>query len=172
MKQKTKNNLLVGGFVLVLVISYQYSFSRTLKVKMDLEDVEQQIEQTAATIKDSKGLRLKEIYFDSIIKANRAESHSLQNNLLEVLNRHSGEYDYKIIDFKEPHVQDLDDKQGVITSFRFILEGEYKNIEKILYKLENDHSFGSVSHIGFEKKKDYKLNKIFLQCSILVQYIE
>lgn len=110
-------------------------------------------------------------YWDSIISNSRNESTSLQNNLLNILNKYSQEHSFKIITFKEPHLGVTPDSTH-ITSFQFTLEGKYKDLESVLYKLENEHSLGSLSHISFEKKKDYRLNNFFLQCSVIVQNVE
>lgn len=172
MKQSTKNVLLIAGFFLILVVAYQYSFSKTLEIKRELDELNMQVAQNSGSVPNINSLKGKEIYLDSIIAKNRTEDTSLQNSLLKALNEHSELWSYKIISFKEPHVQIAENGQNKITSFQFVLQGEYKNLEEILYKLENDYSFGSLSNINLERKKDYRLNKNFLQCDILIQYIE
>lgn len=170
MKQSTKNVLLIGGFFLILVVAYQYSFSKTFEVKRELDSLKKEVEQNSGSFQNINSLGEKETDIDAYISENRIGNTSLQNNLLKVLNEQAGEKSYKIINFKEPHIQK--NKNGTITSFRFSLEGEYLSIQEVLYKLEKDYSFGSLSHISFERKKDYRLNRNYLQCSVLVQNIE
>lgn len=160
------------GFVIVLFIAYQYSFSRTFDIKNELDEIQLQMRENISSPNDIKSLEKKEEYLDSIISKNRTGSISLQNNLLKVLNEFSDDYSYKIISFKEPHLEILEKEGSRITSFQFVLEGEYKNLEEILFRLEKDYSFGSLSHVSFERKKDYQLNRNFLQCSVVVQNTE
>lgn len=171
MKQTTKNSILIIGFLLAVLFAYQFSFSKTLETKSRLDSLKLQIDQSKLGSQNILGLRSKETYLDSIIENNRNESTSLQNNLLNILNKNSLEYSFKIINFKEPHFGVSPDSTH-ITSFQFTLEGKYKDLEELLYKLENEHSLGSLSHISFEKKKDYRLNKTFLQCSMILQNVE
>lgn len=171
MKQSTKNVVLVAGFFLVLLVAYQYSFSKTFEVKRELHNVKKQVEQSSESLQNLNFLKEKEAHLNSFISDNRfGNNTSLQNDLLKILNDNAGEKSFKIINFKEPHIQK--NKNATITSFLFSLEGEYFSIQEVLYKLEKDYSFGSLSHISFERKKDYRLNRNYLQCSVLVQNVE
>lgn len=165
--------MLVLGFFLVLGIAYQYSFSRTIQIKEELEDLQEQISMNSHPLSSLASLEEKETKLDSIISRNILGSTSLQNNLLKVLNEFSEDISYKVISFKEPHVNILKNSTNSrITSYQFVLEGDYKNLERILYLLEKDYSFGSFSHINFERKKDYRLNRNYLQCSVVIQNAE
>jgi hypothetical protein len=153
MKQSSKNFLLIAGFFLVLLVAYQYSFSKTFEVMNELEELKIQVEQNSGSLQNIHSLKTKEVYLDSIISGNRVGNTSLQNNLLQVLNKHSEELSYKIISFKEPHIHSGENGQSKITSIQFVLEGQYKNLEEILYILEKDFSFGSLAHVKFERKR-------------------
>lgn len=170
MKQTTKNIVLVTGFCLVLIVAYQYSVAKTFEVKRELDNIKKQVEQNSGSFKNINSLEEKEAQFDSFIAMNRIENTSLQNNLLKVLNEHAGEKSFKIINFKEPHVEATD--KSIVTSFQFTLEGDYMAVQEVLYKLEKEYSFGSLTHISFERKKDYRLHKNFLHCTVLVQNIQ
>lgn len=172
MKQATKNILLVTGFFLLLAVAYQYSFLRTFEVKNQLEELETQIGQNSGSHQDIIALEKKEVYLDSLIYRNRNGTTSLQNNLLKVLNEQSSGNNLKIVNFKEPHVQKVEGEQSKTTSFQFVLEGNYKSLEGLLLILERDYSFGSLSHVSFNRIKNYRLNKDFLQCSVVVQNVE
>lgn len=172
MKQSTKNVLLIAGFILVLTLAYNYSFSKTFAIKSDLNDLINQTEQSSISIKNITILAEKENYLESVIQEKRIGSTSLQNRLLQVLNKYSKEDSFKIVSFKEPNVSISQSGEEKITSFQFVLEGEYKALEKILLILETEHNFGSLSHLSFERKKDYRMNQSFLQCSVVVHNIE
>lgn len=158
------------GFLLITFAAYEFSFSKTFEMKAELEDLRTQLQQSSMRSRNKADIIAKEVYLDSMINKNRAGGFSLQNDLLKTLNHYSEEYSYKIISFKKPHLQVVRDSTE-ISSFQFVLEGEYKNLEKILYTLERDYSFGSFSHIGFKKEKDYRINKSYLQCEVVVQNV-
>lgn len=170
MKQSNKNIFLVLIFFLVGSLAYRFSFSKTFEIRKQLEDLEVKLANTANHY-DSKAQATRIAYLDSIIARNRNTETSLQNSLLKVLNENSETYLFKIIAFKEPHSFTPQNSVDGINSYEFILEGNYKNLEQILYILERDYSFGSIAHINFRKEKDYRLNKFYLQGRILIQNI-
>ncbi len=169
MKQSTKNFLLITGFFLVLMVAYQYSFSKTFEVKRELDNIKSQVEQNSRSHQNQTSLKEKEAQFDTFIAGNRIGNTSPQNNLLKVLNEHAEEKSYKIIKFKEPHVVANDN--SIVASYQFTLEGNYRALQEVLYKLEKDYNFGSLSSISFERKMDHQLNRSFLQCTIFVRSI-
>ncbi len=163
--------MLLAGFILILILAYTYSFSKTFEVKDRLNELNLQIAENSNRSFNQAELGGRELYLDSIIDKGLAGSNSLQNNLLEVLNDYSTKLSFKIISFQQPHIYAFEDKTE-ITSFQFVLEGKYEALEKTLYELEKNYSFGSLSHISFEKKKNYRLNKVFLQCSVVMQNVK
>ena len=47
MKQGTKNILLLAGFILILILAYKYSFSKTFEVKDRLNELNLQIAENS-----------------------------------------------------------------------------------------------------------------------------
>lgn len=170
MKQSTKNLLLIVSFISVLIISYQFCFVKTFETWKQLDELKSEINNNSEAQINKINLESREDYLDSIISTKTVGSSSLQNNLLKVLNHYSEEYSLKIISFQEPHEQILLDNSEII-SFQFVLEGKYINLERLLFKLESQYSFGSISHINFETKKNHRINISYLQCMVLVQNI-
>lgn len=169
MNQQSKNILLTIGFVFLAFIAYKFSFLKTYEVREQLLTIRNSISENSKKEISQQDLLVREIFLDSVIAKSNSET-SLQNDILEVLNRDSKKLGYNIIAFKEPHHYISEDKIET-SSLQFILEGKYEGLEKILYKLENDYAFGSLSHIRFEKKKDFRLNKAFLQCNVVIQSV-
>lgn len=142
MNPSNKNILLITGIILVLTLAYHYSFSKTFEVKSELNDLISQTEQSPKSIQNITILAEKEKNLESVIQENRTGYTSLQNKLLQVLSNHSKENSFKIVSFKEPHVTISQSDEEKNTSFQFVLEGEYKALEKILFILETEHNFG------------------------------
>ena len=172
MKPSNKNILFVLGFLLVGFLAYEFSFSRTLELKNELVDLEHKLANNA-TEYDNETLDTEIEFLDSIITAqNRISGSSMQNSLLNVLNENSNLFGYNIVAFKEPHFYIARDSTNTTKTFEFTLEGNYKNLEEILYILERDFSFGSIAHLSFQKEKDFKRNKFFLQGRVLIQNVK
>ncbi|HNP66315.1 MAG TPA: hypothetical protein PKH16_00285 [Aequorivita sp.] len=112
-------------------------------------------------------LEKREQFVDSILSLNNMKGNSVQNNLLDFLNSKSESGDFIISDFNEPHTFSQDG--ATITSYRLTLEGSYDEIEQVLYSLEQEYNFGKISHVHFEKKKDYRRGKDYLECFVIVE---
>lgn len=172
MNQSTKNYLLVAGFLVTVGIAYQFSFSKTMEMRKELTSLKAQFLLNSRSKTSFKTLVEREKELDSIIAADIPFHTTLQNSLLKELNEITENHSLKIINFNKPHVFLPEGSGNKITTFQFSLEGDYKNLEKAIYLLETHHRFGSVSHLSFHRKKDYKQNKKFLECEILMNKLE
>lgn len=167
MTQRTKNIILVIGVFLALTIAYKLAFSETiiLKKRINVLEVKTKSLESNATIAIT--LEKREQFVDSILRLNNMKGNSVQNNLLEFLNSKSISEGFIISDFQKPHT--FSEKGATTTSYRFKLEGSYSEIEQVLYSLEQDYNFGQVAHIHFEKKRDYRKGKSFLECFVIIE---
>lgn len=169
MTQKNKNILLFAGLLVLFVIAYRYSFSKTFAVRSEVRILETEKEIKQSTPAQLITLANKEKELDKILVKNNVEGSSVQNNILKILNDLSEVHKFKIIAFEEPHVFNDEATQKNATTYNFTIEGEYKSIITVIYKLEQQYSFGNVINVNFEKKKNYKTRKEYLQCNILLQ---
>jgi hypothetical protein len=113
-------------------------------------------------------LHLKEKQLDLVLSQyNITATESFQNDLLKQLNTYSENYHLKIIDFKEPHI--ITEKGFIITSYVFSLQGSFNGCISLLNKIENNPSFGSIKHLNFTKKRDYKTNTDHLFVEVIIQ---
>jgi len=56
-----------------------------------------------------------------------------------------------------------------IKTYEFVLEGDYNSINQLIYKLEQQTKFGEVISLHFEKKKNFRTGKHYLQARILLK---
>jgi hypothetical protein len=115
-------------------------------------------------------LSQKERFLDEQLKELNLGDASMQNNLLKFLNRHAGKNKVKVIDFNSPHVIATENEE--IATYIFNLEGGYTQILKTLHSLENNGGFGSVTHVVFEKKKDYRKKRTYLQAEVFLEQVK
>ncbi|WP_299223283.1 hypothetical protein [uncultured Aquimarina sp.] len=169
MTQKNKNIALIIGLILVLFIAYQYGFSKTFAVSKKVATLQSQKEAYQSAPAQLATLANKEKQLDEILKKNNVEGNSLQNNILKVLNTLSVNSEFKIIIFEEPHVYVDETSKETTTTYNFTLQGDYKSLINVVYALEQKYSFGNVIHVSFEKKKNFRTGKSFLQCGVLLQ---
>ncbi len=167
MIQKNKNRLLLLGFLLALLACYHLAFSKTIEVKKQLNSLTKQSVNFKNITKLSTNLYHREKYVDSVLKKNNFKNLSIQNNLLEFLNQQSQENKFLITDFIEPH--DFIKDNATITSYQFTIKGDFNSLLGVVYSLEQNYNFGKITHINFEKKRDYRKRKDELLCFVVLE---
>lgn len=170
MKLDNKNKLLLGVFFLMLLLSYHLAFKKTLKLKEEYSANVDKQELAIHVPEELLTLSRKERYLDSQFLDLNLGTSSMQNDLLKFLNEVSTTNKVKIIEFKSPHV--FHEGNSVSKTYVFNLEGNFIDMLKVVYALEKKGSFGAISHIGFEKKKNYRSRKRYLQTLVFLEHAE
>ncbi|SFZ93380.1 hypothetical protein SAMN05428642_103100 [Flaviramulus basaltis] len=167
MTNKTKNILFGIGFILVLVLCYQLAISKTLVLKNEYNALSQQEALFENTPKQISLLKQKQKYYDSLLNKYQIKGSSLQNGLLKTINAFADSSNIKVVGFLEPHIIEQNDLK--VNTFQFTLEGDYNAILKLIHKLEQDTKFGEITNLHFERKKNFRTGKHFLQASVLLK---
>ncbi|MFV5701710.1 hypothetical protein ACM55F_07535 [Flavobacterium sp. XS2P12] len=168
MKLNRKNKMLLLGFLLALYICYTFAISNTITYYKEYHSKNAMITDNTGSPKLAYQLLQKEKQLDLLLSGyNITASESFQNDLLKQLNTYSDSYHLKIIDFKESHV--IVEKGFVTTSYIFSLEGSFNGCLALLNKVENNPSLGSIKHLNFTKKRNYKTNMDQLFVEVILQ---
>lgn len=170
MRLDKRNKLLMGGFVLALVVCYQLAIKKTLALRTQHIHDSNIREQTKDLSRELANLKKQEQQLDTQFASLNLESANMQNELLRFLNEQGSEHSVKVIDFSAPHV--MNKGETTTSTYQFALEGGFSNILKVSHALETKGSFGGISHMAFEKEKNLRNGKTFLQVSIFIQQIE
>jgi len=167
MTSKNKNILLIIGFVLVLILCYQLAISNTLQQKKQFNTLKQQELLFKNAPKQLSLLKQKEAYYDSLLTKYQLDGSSIQNNLLKTINAFAKDNSLKVVSFLEPHVITQNDL--TIKTYEFVVEGQYSSIIQLIYQLEQQTKFGEIINLHFEKKKNFRTGRYFLQAHVLVK---
>jgi len=127
-------------------------FSKTVAIRGEVKKLEQQKEAYQSAPAQLAALANKEKQLDQILQKNNVAGNSLQNNILKTLNTLSGESGFTIVAFEKPHVISGDDNRQQTTTYNFTLQGDYKALIEVIYKLEQKYSFGNVIQVDFQKQ--------------------
>ncbi|KDN55713.1 hypothetical protein [Flavobacterium seoulense] len=168
MKLNKKNKFLLFGFAFALYICYAFAISNTIKYYKEYHSKEELITDNSSSPKLAYQLHQKENQLDELLSQyNITTSESFQNDLLKQLNNFCNIHHLKVIDFKEPHI--VTDKGFVNSSYIFSLEGSYNGCLSLLNKIENSPNLGSIKHLNFIKKKNFKTNVDQLFVEVILQ---
>ncbi|WP_281228745.1 general secretion pathway protein [Flavobacterium aquiphilum] len=168
MNLNRKNKLLIIGFCGVLYICYSFAISNTIQYYSEYKNKQEEITADSNMPKLVAQLVQKEKQLDKML-SNYDESitESFQNDLLKQLTSYSNSYHLKIVDFKEPHM--ISQKGFTTTSYEFSLEGTFNGCLAALNKVENNPMLGSIKHLSFIKKRNYKTNADQLFVEVIIQ---
>lgn len=100
---RNKNIVLIVGFIIVLLLSYRFVLSKTIFLKNEISKLEQHLVSSEDLAHIALQLDQREKFIDSVLQKNNLKHLSIQNNLLEFLNREAREGTFQITQFTEPH---------------------------------------------------------------------
>ncbi|MEL6809720.1 MAG: hypothetical protein AAFP76_00100 [Bacteroidota bacterium] len=164
---RNKNIVLIVGFIIVLLLSYRFVLSKTIFLKNEISKLEQHLVSSEDLAHIALQLDQREKFIDSVLQKNNLKHLSIQNNLLEFLNREAREGTFQITQFTEPHRSV--ENEVTTTSYRFTLRGSFLACEQIIYQLEQAYNFGKITHLKFEKKRDFRKGKDYLECNVIIE---
>ena len=171
MKLNRKNKLLLVGFALALYISYSFAISNTILYYKDYQSKKESITTTSFSGELRNQLLQKETELNKLLSQyNVNSSVSFQNSLLKQLNVYSSKYHLKIIDFKEPHI--VTEKNTTTSSYVFSLQGSFNGSVALTNMIESNPTLGSIKHVHFAKKRNYKSNLDELTVEVVLETIK
>lgn len=170
MKFSKKNKILLGGVLLMLLVSYKLAIQKTVNVAKAHSVNTERKELIKDIPKQLALLSQKERHLDSQLSDLNVDNSSLQSSLLKFLNQEAEKNKVKIIEYNSPHFYQTEKETK--ETYIFNLEGSYTSILKTIHALENKGTFGAVSHLDMEKKKDYRTKRTFLQAKVFLEQVK
>ncbi|MBW4970784.1 hypothetical protein KZY98_09970 [Croceibacter atlanticus] len=167
MKLNRKSIFLIITFAFSIVIVYKFALSTTISERTLYESLEKKSDLNTNNTRQALFLDKKIKILDSILLEHNIASGSVQNQILDILTNTSDSLNFNLLSFSEPHK--VTSEYGTITTYRFELEGQFTTLLKVLNYLETKYSIGSITHISFEKKKNYKTRDEQLQVSCFLE---
>ena len=165
-----KNSILLVGICLLLWAAYLFSFSKTFKVRKRFLELTNEQVFFSRVADNLSQLKQQNVYCDSLLASKKIViGSSFQNNLLKIITQVSDTTDISIVAFDNPHSYTTDN--AVINTYSFVVRGGFANITQLIYILEQQAKLGKVVSVGFVKKKNYRKNVYFLECTIWLQQV-
>lgn len=169
MSRIKKNSLLLVGFVLLFILACKFSFLKTIEIKKQYHLLLEQTGQKISSDNDLHYLRKQHKYYDSILVKHQIFSKTtFHNKLLITLNEICKIKTLKLLKFEKPLVLEIN-KNAIQETYQFSVQGSYIDIVSLIFKLEQELKMGKIASVSFEKKKNFKKAKEFLECKIYLQ---
>ncbi|MEM6893853.1 MAG: hypothetical protein AAF554_09200 [Bacteroidota bacterium] len=159
-----KNKLLLGSFVALFFLCYQFGFKKTFAARSTYLDLSENARLQEKIPERLANLHQKNKALDAHLKALDLSGNSFQSDLLAFLNQENAKHRVVIKDFTAPHVHE--DENGLRETYRVTLGGGFNEMLKTLHALELKQGFGSLEHVKLEKKRDLKTRKTLLTADV------
>lgn len=159
------------GFLVLLVIAYQFSFKKTIGLKTRLSELKEQDDVFNSMTQNKVLVQQKLAHYDSILQEHKISvESSFQNNLLRSITEYSKSNDLKIINFKDPHLNTL--SNGAIEqTYEFTVQSDFVTILKLIHQLEIKNKLGKITSVSYLKKKELRSRKQLLQCTVMLRVV-
>lgn len=167
MTQRTKNIILIIGFLFTVVIAYKFAIANTWQLKSEYNTLQQEAVVFDNMPQQLSSLKQREKYYDSLLTKYQLGESSIQNSMLKTINTFAEANKLKVVDFIEPHKIAQNDL--TVNTYQFTLEGDYNAIITLIHQLEQHTKFGEIINLNFKKLKNYKTGKVYLQAGVLLK---
>jgi hypothetical protein len=169
-KLNKKNRLLAVGVVLFGLLSYQLALKKTWS-NFRAYEKGKSLKNSGQSLPHKLGnLKAKEGRLDALLAEMNLNGGSQQSELLKLLNTEIAETEVRIEEFLSPHRKQVGEE--VISTYRFTLKGDFKGILKVIHTLENSKGFGAVTHIDYQRVKNYRSGRSELLATVLISHFE
>ncbi|WP_010518704.1 hypothetical protein [Croceivirga radicis] len=169
MKLDKKNIILISGYIVLLIISYQVAIKKTIETYRQHKELDKDYNKHKTLPKKINSILQEKENLELQRNKLKISQNLSRNGLIEYLSRETEINDIKIISFNEPHTS-IENNQTIF-SFTFELKGSFLAMLKLLNKLENSGAYGTISHLQFETKRNFDQNKNELTVKTIVQQI-
>lgn len=170
MQLDKRNKLLFLGIVVLLIASYQFAINKTILLRNESQRLNSEVEKFKDIPNKLALLNQKNVHYDSILGKMDLVDTSIQNNLLRTINQEATKTNTKVMEFKQPHLYQVGENS--LHTYSFTLNGDYKNILRVVHTIEQKGNFGEIVHVDFQKKKNYRTNTYSLGATVFVQQVK
>ena len=106
---KQKNRIFLGGFSVLVLISYQFSFKKTLALRTSINQLKEDKIQLENAGDNLQTLQQQNVYLNNILRSNNVSATlSYEQNLLQKVTQLKREHRVKILSLDEPHESEMD----------------------------------------------------------------
>ena len=156
--------------MLFLVLVYQMALSKTWDLYAQNITLAEKLENIHESEKNKEVVEQKQQYLEQRISSFFIDSISHQDFLIETLTHYC--HNNGILLQELPAMTSHQEGDFLVGTYKVVLEGNYKNLLKLVYLLEQKNKIGRVSSVSFIYKFDNKRKKNVLSMYLYIQNIQ
>lgn len=166
---KQKNKLLIAVIILFTWVAWSVSFKETVSLYNECTDMEDRLRLAADAPQKIKEIELKLAEIKHFSDQNADTELSTQQQILNTLTAYCRTTGTVLKEFPQTSVKE---QNGLtIETNVFVTEGNFINLLKLIYLLEQKEHIGQTASVEFISKKDFKTQRIGLTAKVYLQNI-
>ncbi len=167
MNGKQKNIALLIGFIVMLFISYQLSFKKTLDLRKTQERLSKELSLLDNANDQMINLQVQNKQLEKVLLSNNVSlNQSFEQALFEKITDLSKKHRLQIVSFDKPHEYESDGAN--LLSYTIEVQGDFRNLMLFSSELEQMR-MGKLASTSFLKKRNYRTQRNELNCKIILQ---
>jgi hypothetical protein len=167
---KTKINLLLAGGAIALWMFFSMFVSDTFFL---LSEQSRLTDSLSVLDNAPQELNLLNIKLKRLEKkagvTTKKDSRSVQQYLMEIVTQYSNNNNCIVRSI--PSISLYKEKDIVVETHIFSLDGTFNNLLKLVYQLEQKYQAGKISSVLFRSDLDNKSKRKYLQATVYIQHI-
>lgn len=158
----------VGAFILILVI-YQFTFKKTFEEIGKCNQLEERIVNGNNASDKIPEIEAKLRKLGSVPEDNADFEGSFHELLLNIVSEYCSQKKLQLVEFPEQHYYE---ENGIeVNTYKFVVEGRYTKLLKLLYMIETSGLQGNVASVDFTTEKNRKTKQLELYMTVYIQKI-
>lgn len=167
---KTKNKLLLAVIALFTIIVYSASVKKTITLHSECKELEGKVTIATDAPLQAAELEKKLAEIDRILGKQQHADNNTQQTLLGIISSYC--QNNKTIVREIPKTIYSEQKDFLIETNIFQVEGSFSKLTELIYLLEQKYKIGKIASVHFQTKKDNQTNTIALLATIYLQNIK
>jgi hypothetical protein len=165
---KQKFYALIILFIMLLLASYKKTFKHVFSAQNELSLIEERITESNVSDQDLYVLNSQLTDLDLFIRGQNAEPQLVQHEILDFITRSNFKVD--VVNIENVHL--FKDTDFMIYTNQLEVEGDYIDLMKLLYSIENKFESSRVVSLAFYVKKDFRNKRKRLILKLILQNYE
>lgn len=160
--------LCIAAFI-ALLISYNLAIKVTFETRKELKENEANYEQASKSPAQIQQTREQLEKLNARFYTAGEENSDFRDVLLDEVSRLADRYKVKVSSYPVEHLYAT--SSFLIETNEVVLQGNYKNLLKLLHHVENTEPLGKISAVEFYTEYDRKLKKDYLYLKMTFQNV-
>lgn len=167
---KKRNQVLLGGAFLFLLIVYGLSIRNTVALYFENGDLQEKVNQARTAPQKIKLLEKKLAYWDHLANSAADSGNSIRQELFKRVGKTCDAHGAKL---RSLEFSGSEQKENyMIDTYVVVMEGAYHKLLKAVNQLEDQLGNGVLSSVVFETETDRYTKRNYLRAKLYIQSVQ